>query len=75
MVRYEVFSGKTAEKQPEMSIVKRVEGRGICQDPQRYAQGKIIFTPETVWVTEKKTLTFIFSYIACDKKKSFDATM
>jgi hypothetical protein len=38
MVRYEVFSGKTAEKQPEMSIVKRVEGRGICQDPQRYAQ-------------------------------------
>ena len=33
MVRYEVFSGKTGEKQPEMSIVKRVEGRGICQDP------------------------------------------
>ena len=32
MVRYEVFSGKTAEKQPEMSIVKRVEGRGICLD-------------------------------------------
>ena len=33
MVRYEVFSGKTDEKQPEMSIVKRVEGQGICQDP------------------------------------------
>ena len=24
---------KTAEKQPEMSIVKQVEGRGLCQDP------------------------------------------